>query len=156
MYFWSKVEPWRCHSSIFFNGSTAPWGPRPPHFSRLHDHTLLDTPHSVGLLWMSDQPVAQTSTWQHTTLTTDRHPCPPAGFEPTIPASERPQTDALDRAGTGIDRVAYIYIYIYIYIYSNIDCCVRSWKGLLFMQRRFGNRLFEKTNTRIRWHFRTE
>jgi hypothetical protein len=23
----------------FPNGSTAPWGPRPPHFSRLHDHT---------------------------------------------------------------------------------------------------------------------
>jgi hypothetical protein len=22
----------------FSNGSTAPWGPRPPHFSRLHDH----------------------------------------------------------------------------------------------------------------------
>jgi hypothetical protein len=32
---------------FFFNGSTAPWGPRPPHFSRLHDHTQLDTPHSV-------------------------------------------------------------------------------------------------------------
>ena len=32
-------------------------------------------PHSVGLLWTSDQPVAQTSTWQNTTLTTDRHPC---------------------------------------------------------------------------------
>ena len=27
---------------------------------------------------------------------------PPAGFEPTIPASERPQTHALDRAATGI------------------------------------------------------
>jgi hypothetical protein len=27
---------------------------------------------------------------------------PPAGFEPTIPASERPQTHALDRAVTGI------------------------------------------------------
>jgi hypothetical protein len=26
----------------------------------------------------------------------------PAGFEPTIPASERPQTHALDSAGTGI------------------------------------------------------
>jgi hypothetical protein len=26
---------------IFFsNGSTAPWGPKPPHFSMLHDHTL--------------------------------------------------------------------------------------------------------------------
>jgi hypothetical protein len=51
------------------NGSTAPWGPRPPHFSKLHDH-FLDTPHSVGLLWTSDQPVGETSTWQHTTLTT--------------------------------------------------------------------------------------
>jgi hypothetical protein len=31
---------------------------------------------------------------------------PPAGFEPAIPASERPQTHALDRAttGTGIGR----------------------------------------------------
>jgi hypothetical protein len=24
---------------FFFHGSTAPWGPRPPHVSRLHDHT---------------------------------------------------------------------------------------------------------------------
>jgi hypothetical protein len=31
-----------------------------------------DTPHSVGLLWASDQLVAETSTWQHTTLTWDR------------------------------------------------------------------------------------
>jgi len=35
-----------------------------------------DTPQSVGLLWTSDQSVAETSTWQHTTLTTDKHPCP--------------------------------------------------------------------------------
>jgi hypothetical protein len=28
---------------------------------------------------------------------------PPAGFEPAIPASERPQAYALDRAGTGTD-----------------------------------------------------
>jgi hypothetical protein len=28
---------------------------------------------------------------------------PPTGFEPTIPASERPHTHALDRAATGID-----------------------------------------------------
>ena len=26
-----------------------------------------DTPHLVGLLWKSDQPDAETSTWQHTT-----------------------------------------------------------------------------------------
>jgi hypothetical protein len=57
-----------------------------------------DTPHSVGLLWTSDQPDAETSTWQHTILTRDRHPCPSAGFEPTTPASERSQTHALDRS----------------------------------------------------------
>ena len=26
---------------------------------------------------------------------------PPVGFEPTVPANERPQTHALDRAATG-------------------------------------------------------
>jgi hypothetical protein len=41
---------------------------------RFRDH--LDIPHSVRLLWTSDQLVAETSTSQHTTLTTDRHPCP--------------------------------------------------------------------------------
>jgi hypothetical protein len=29
--------------------------------SRFHDHTLLDTPQSVGLLWTRDQLVAETS-----------------------------------------------------------------------------------------------
>jgi len=29
---------------------------------------------------------------------------PPAGFETAIPASERPQTHALDRVTTGIDK----------------------------------------------------
>ena len=32
-----------------------------------------DTPQSVGLLWTIDQPDAETSTSQHTTLTTDIH-----------------------------------------------------------------------------------
>ena len=41
-------------------------------FWRLHDHTHLDTSHSVELLWTSDQPDAETSTWQHTTLKRDR------------------------------------------------------------------------------------
>jgi len=34
------------------------------------------TPHTVGLLWTSDQPDAQISICQHTTITTDRPPCP--------------------------------------------------------------------------------
>jgi len=36
-----------------------------------HTNTL----HSVGLLWTSDQPDAETSTSQHTTLTKRQLPC---------------------------------------------------------------------------------
>ena len=61
-----------------------------------------DTPHSVGLLWRSDQLVAETSTGQHTTLTRHKYPWPRAGFEPTILVSEWPQTHALGRAATEI------------------------------------------------------
>jgi hypothetical protein len=68
-----------------------------------------NTSHSVGLLWTSDQPEAETSTWQHTTLTGDRYPFLP-GFAPAISASERPQTHSLDRAATGV--CTYIYIYL--------------------------------------------
>ena len=36
---------------------------------------------------------------------------PPAGFEPTIPASEQPQTHALDRAATGIGKFIFMPVY---------------------------------------------
>ena len=65
----------------------------------------LDTPHSVGLLWTSDQPDAETCTWHHATLIRDGYPCPWAGFEPAIPACERLQIHVLDRAATGIGTV---------------------------------------------------
>jgi len=52
-----------------------------------------DTPHSLVLLWTSDQPDADTSTW-HKTAHKKQTSKPPVGFEPTIPASERPQTHA--------------------------------------------------------------
>jgi hypothetical protein len=49
-----------------------------PEVSKSH----LDTPHSVGLLWMSEQTIAETSTWQHTTLTTDRLTLPQRVSQP--------------------------------------------------------------------------
>jgi hypothetical protein len=55
---------------------------------------------SVRLLWTSDWPVAETSTWQHTTLFTRQTATPPAGFETAIPASDGPQIHALARADT--------------------------------------------------------
>jgi hypothetical protein len=64
-------------------------------FSRSHN----DAPYSVGLLWTSDQLVAETSdNTQHSQQTS----MPPVGFKPTISAGERPQTYAIDRVATGI------------------------------------------------------
>jgi hypothetical protein len=57
-----------------------------------------DAPQSVGLLWMSDQLVAVTSTWQHTTVTTDRQTCPRWDSNPQ---SQRPQIYSVDRAASG-------------------------------------------------------
>ena len=34
---------------------------------------------------------------------------PPAGFEPTVSAGERPQTYALDRAAIGTGLLIYVY-----------------------------------------------
>ena len=104
-YFTSPVSwAWAqsCLNHIISSGETAPSGPGPR--CRGFTITLRHTTHSVELLWTSDQPEAETSIWQHTTLTRDGHPCPPVGFEPTIPASGRPKTHALDHAATGIGK----------------------------------------------------
>ena len=53
---------------------------------------------------MRDRFFAKTSTWQRTTLKRDRHPCPQVGFEPAIPASDRPQTLVVDRSATEYTR----------------------------------------------------
>jgi hypothetical protein len=72
-----------------------------------------DTSHSVGLPWMSDRPVAETSAWHHTTLTRGRHPRSWRDLIPQSPASERPRTHALDRAGTGIGKGSLCLIKMY-------------------------------------------
>jgi len=51
--------------------------PQPDEASRSHS---LDTPHLVGFLWMSDQPYIETSSLQHTTLTRDSS-MPPGGIQ---------------------------------------------------------------------------
>jgi hypothetical protein len=60
-------------SRYFFQDATTPGGPGSPD---CQGFTITHTPHSVGLLWTSDQPDTETSTWQHTTLTTEQHQCP--------------------------------------------------------------------------------
>jgi len=73
-------EPQNCLSvsiallSFFFYATALQWAIAST-FTRFLDHTRLEAPQLVGLLWTSDQPDAETSTRQHTTLPTDRHPC---------------------------------------------------------------------------------
>jgi hypothetical protein len=78
--------------SLVMTLSCSPWGKSPywvraSLLSRLHDHTRLDTPHTVGLLLTSDQPYAETCTWQHTTITTSRQPSP---WQDANPQSQQP------------------------------------------------------------------
>ena len=72
-----------------------PWA-RASSFTRFLDLTHNDASQSVGFLWTSDQLVAEISTWQHTTLTTDKHPYPRWDSNP-----QSQQTFAVDRAATG-------------------------------------------------------
>ena len=53
--------------SFLFSWTDRPQRIRTSSLLRLHDHTQTYI-HSVGPLWMSDQPNAETSTWQHRTL----------------------------------------------------------------------------------------
>jgi hypothetical protein len=53
--------------------------------------------HSVGLLWTSDQPNAETSTRQHTTVTKDR--------QTSMPPSKRPAADPRLRPRGHRDRL---------------------------------------------------
>jgi hypothetical protein len=69
----------------------------------LEDDGLLITEasrsHSVGILWTSEQPDADTFNRQQT-LTRDRQPCPWRDSNPQPPASERLQTYTFDRVVT--------------------------------------------------------
>jgi hypothetical protein len=58
--------------------------------------------HSVGQLWTSDRPDAKTPTYKTHNTHNRQTSMHLAGFEPVIPASERPQTHASHRVATGL------------------------------------------------------
>ena len=72
---------WPCvlvYNSLFFTmANYPPVGQGLLNIEASRSHS--DTPHSVGLLWTSDQPDAENSTRQHTTFTKGRQSCPPPG-----------------------------------------------------------------------------
>jgi hypothetical protein len=79
-------------------------------FSRFHDHTLRHT--TVGRTPLDERPARRRELYLTTHNTHKRQTFMlPGGFEPAIPASERPQTHALDRAATGIGSAIYTVLY---------------------------------------------
>jgi hypothetical protein len=83
----------KCVVYIFFDGATASRGPGPPHY-RVFTITFRST--TLGRTPL-DEWSAQRRDLYLTTHNTHK-----SGIRPTIAASERPQTHALDRAATGI------------------------------------------------------
>jgi len=81
-------------------GAIAPGEPRPPHYGgftiTLRHTTLVVTPVDEWSARHRDLSLTTHNSHKRQTSMT------PPGFEPAIPASERPQTHALDRASTGI------------------------------------------------------
>jgi hypothetical protein len=92
----------------FSHGCTAVVGPGLLYeVHRLHS----DTPHSVGLLWTRDRPVAETSTCQHTALKRDIHDL--SGIRSRNP-KEREAADArLTAWPLGSAQVLHSYPYLY-------------------------------------------
>jgi hypothetical protein len=80
---------------FFVHVETDPRGPGPPHY-----RSFFIIPHSVGLLWTRDESDAVNFTFQNTHR--QETAMTPAGFEPPVPATKRPQTHPLDGAATGI------------------------------------------------------
>ena len=91
-----------------------------------------DAPQSVGLLWTSDQSVAETSTWQHTTLTTDKTSMPPGGIR-THNLSKRAAEDPRLRPRCHWDRQMLSY-------WELISVCIRLTLFLLWESRFCPNR----------------
>jgi hypothetical protein len=61
-----------------------------------------DSPQSVGLLWTSDQPDAEASNRQHTTLRRNRHPDIRRDSNPQFQQARDRRPTTLDRAAAGV------------------------------------------------------
>jgi hypothetical protein len=81
---------------------------------------ITDTPHSVGLLWMSDQREADTQ--PHDTHKRQTYVLP-VGSNPQSWESALLRNQALDGAATGIEYYYYYYYYYDYYYYCCCCCC---------------------------------
>jgi hypothetical protein len=88
-------------SSRFFYGATAPSEPRPSHY---RGHTITHWHTTLGKIPLDEWSSRRREIYLTYNILERQSPMSLAGFEHTIPASEPPQTRALDRTATGIGR----------------------------------------------------
>jgi hypothetical protein len=133
--FWHHL----CHGVFFFFSSSSSYlteqlysGLRRIIVEVSRSHT--DTLRSVEFLWTRDRPVAETSTWQQTTLTTDRHQCPRWYSNPQ--SQQASDTGPRFRPRNGSDAITFNQMlcrtYSEILVTENEE---RDW-GLLIFQLR--------------------
>jgi hypothetical protein len=70
-YLWN-CDATRCATISLLRLDSPIWS-KPPLWDSSITHS--DKSHCIDLLWTSDQPVAETSTWQHTTFKRIKYPC---------------------------------------------------------------------------------
>jgi hypothetical protein len=98
---WVSSIPTKLNVTFFSCSATALLRPRPPHcwsFEITLRHTTLDRTPLDEVSPPSQRPMRTHN------IHKKQKSMLPLGFEPTIPASERPQTNALDSAATGISE----------------------------------------------------
>ena len=100
-----------------------------------------DAPLSGGLLWTGARLVAETSTWQHTTLTTDRHLCP--GGIRTRDLSRREAADQLLRPRGYWDRLLSCYLNEILYL----KCVIIAQMNYRLLHKFYASFLFSVPRT---------
>jgi hypothetical protein len=132
----SKLSHYRA-VKIFFppHGATAPSGPGVPHrgFTITLRHTTL------GRTALDKGSAGRRDFCLTTHNTHKKQPyMPPLGFEPAIPATERPQTYALDSAATGIGTGKSVPVWFILFVWPTLqrDTCSsgllpRHWQFLI-------------------------
>jgi len=78
---------------------------------------------------MRDRPVTESSSWQHIILNKRQTAITPMGFEFAIPASDRLQTHALNRAATDIGLFLYLLL-ICVYTPYQLQMLLLSVDGV--------------------------
>jgi hypothetical protein len=98
----------REHNTVTYFFTTSQQPPVGQGFFTVEDSwSHSDTPHLVGLLRTSDQTDAGTSTWQHTTVTRDTHPCPPRDSNPQSQqaSGRRPTLQTVRPLGSAVNQI---------------------------------------------------